>query len=106
MASSGLAAPEGYLWCRGPSGATHLLRAAELVAEGRDGPEARVRARSLCGLWASLKPGENGWAEVTPRVAPDGGTRFCRSCLHTAADVERALRLLALPAPAEQGRLF
>jgi hypothetical protein len=100
VTARGLAAPAGYRWCRGRSGAYHLLRAAELVHQGR----GRQTARSVCGLWASLLPEENGWAEVTEQATEP--VSLCRSCLASVADVARALRLLAQAPPAEQGRLF
>jgi hypothetical protein len=100
---SGLTAPDGYLWCRGErlDATWHLLRAAELPAEGA--PSRSVR--SVCGLWASLAPGSSGWTEVTQRVTP-APARMCSSCLTSVADAQRALRLAAQEATAEQGRLF
>jgi hypothetical protein len=64
-----LAAPDGYLWCRGRSGALHFLRTAELIHES----EARKVARAVGGRWASLLPGSDGWAEVVQRAAVPAG---------------------------------
>jgi hypothetical protein len=99
MATEGLTAPDGHLWCRGRGGTWHLLRAHELVHEGR----ARVTARSVCGLWASLLPEENGWAEVAQRATPEP-RRMCVACLTAVGDARRRDRL-ATP-PAEQPRLL
>ena len=103
MPGSELAAPEGYLWCRGArlDATWHLLRAADFPAEG-----ARFRSvKSVCGLWASLAPGSSGWAEVTERVTP-APARMCPACLTSVADAQRALRLAALESTVGQGRLF
>lgn len=97
--TKGLTAPDGYLWCRGRSGAWHLLTAAELAHQGA----ARRTARSACGLWASLLPGADGWVEVTPRVTLEP-RRMCESCLAAVADAQRRDRLVT-PA-VEQGRLL
>lgn len=97
--SRGSAAPDGYLWCRGRSGVWHYLRAAELVHQG----EARQTARSVCGLWASLLPTENAWAEVTERAAP-APRRMCAACLAAVAAAQRRARLQA--SPAAQARLL
>jgi hypothetical protein len=99
----GLAAPDGYRWCRGerPDAVWHLLRAAELPPEG-----ARARSvRSVCGLWASVAPGSPGWTEVAERVTP-APDRMCPACLTSVADLQRVLRRAAREATAGQGRLF
>jgi hypothetical protein len=97
----GLAAPDGYVWCRGAagSGSWHVLRAAELFHQGA----ARVTARSVCGLWASLLPAENAWAEVTPRMTP-GPRPLCPACLAAVAEAQRRERVKA--ASAAQPRLL
>jgi hypothetical protein len=96
----GLAAPDGYRWCRGErlDATWHLLRAAELPPAG-----ARPRSvRSVCGLWASVAPRGAGWAEVTERVAPAPG-RVCHACAAAVAEAQRRARPAA---PAAQARLF
>lgn len=65
--SGGLAAPAGYLWCRGRRGLWHFLRAAELDGGGA----LRTTARSVCGLCSSLTPGSDGREEVRPRATQD-----------------------------------
>ena len=100
MATDGLLAPDGFLWCRRHSGGPwHLLRAGELTHEGK--PVATVR--SVCALWASVLPGHEGWAEVVPRATP-GPRRVCPSCMAGVAETRRRDRLVTLPT--EQGRLF
>ena len=90
--SGGLTAPDGFLWCRGHSGTWHVLRAAELVHQGA----ARPVARSLCGLWASLLPGQEGWAVVVQRVTPEPH-RMCGACLASVAEQQRRDRLVTPP---------
>lgn len=99
--SAGLVAPDGYLWCRGgrPDAGWHLLTAAELAHQGA----ARQSARSVCGLWASLLPAEDGWAEVAQRVTPEP-RRMCGACLTAVGEAQRRDRLVT-PA-AEQPPLF
>jgi hypothetical protein len=97
--SAGLAAPDGYLWARGRSRVLHFLRAHELTHQGK----ARATARSVCGLWASLSPEEDGWAEVAQRAIPEP-RQMCAGCLAGVADAQRRDRL-ATP-PAAQTRLW
>ena len=97
--SRGLTAPDGYRWCRGRSGLWHFLRAAELTHRGRP----LTTARSVCGLWASLPPAENGWTEVTERATPEP-RRMCAACLSGVAAAQRRERLVA-PAT-KQARLL
>ena len=97
--SRGPAAPDGHRWCRAPAGPWHLLRAAELVHQGRP----RTTARSVCGLWAPLPPAENGWTEVAERATPEP-RRLCAACLAAVATARRRERAGA-PAPA-QARLL
>ena len=84
----GLTAPDGYLWCRGRSGAWHLLRAHELAAQRA----APTTARSVCGLWASLQPAENAWTVVVQRATPEP-RHMCAACLAAVAGAKRRDRL-------------
>jgi hypothetical protein len=94
--SGGLAAPDGYRWCRGRRGLWHLLAAAGLAHAGTP----RTTARSVCGLWASLLPTENAWTEVTARATPEP-RRMCTACLTAVAEAQRRERLKASPAPGQ-----
>jgi hypothetical protein len=94
-----LTIPDGYRWCRGRSGPWHFLRAAELTHRGRP----LTTARSVCDLWVSLLPAENGWTEVAERAALEP-RRLCAACLAAVATAQRRERAGA-PAP-EQARLL
>jgi hypothetical protein len=92
--SRGLAAPEGYRWCRDRSGRWHLLRAAELAHQGRP----RTTARSVCGRWAALPPAADGWTEIAEQATPEP-RRLCAACLAALAAAHRRARP-GPPAPA------
>jgi hypothetical protein len=91
VAAEGLSSPPGYRWCRGRAGVWHLLKAAELVHQGRP----LTTARSVCGLWASLLAEEagapSGWTEVTDRVTPEP-RRMWAACLAAVAAAQRRER--------------
>jgi hypothetical protein len=99
--SAGLTAPDGFLWCRGgrPDAAWHLLAAGELA----QGEKPRATAQSACGLWASLLPASDGWAEVVQRADP-APRRMCAACMAAVADAPRRVRLVT--PPAAQARLI
>lgn len=96
--SAGLAAPDGYVWCRGSSGAWHFLEATEPAHQGA----ARTVARSVCGLVASVLPGHDGWAEMRQRAAPEP-RRLCAACLARVGERQRRDRSVA--PQTTQGRL-
>lgn len=96
---TGLTAPDGYVWCRSKDSLWHFLTAAELTHQGK----TRQVGRSVCGLWGSLPPRQDGWVEILPRVTPEPG-RMCPTCLASVADAQRRDRLVA--PTVGQGRLF